>query len=486
VVRLDANNASGSASATVVARFAPSPSGALHLGNARTALFNFLLARSQGGRFLLRVEDTDAARSEESLVLALYRDLAWLGLAWDEGPDRDGPAAPYRQSQRASIYEEHLQRLEQAGQVYRCYCTATELELERRAQRAAGKPPRYSGRCRDLSDAERAAREAQGMRASLRFRVPAGRRVEFEDLVYGAQSFATDDIGDFVVRREDGSAAFLFASVLDDALMGVTHVLRGSDHLANTPRQLLLLEAMGLAAPRYAHVSLLTGQDQAPLSKREGALSLRDLADAGYAGQAVCNHLYRLGHSSADNRLLDLPQMAQGFQVAHLQRASAHFELSQLAHWQSEWVRSLDAARLRAWLAPWLPAGLEQRFGSEQLDAFIAAVRGNLVLPADLAPWLKVVFGESPDYDESALAAAHEAGPEFFAAAARLIGERPGGAEPLNAIGKATGRRGAALYTPLRAALTGQLHGPQLAPLLALMPPGAARARLAQFAGAAP
>ncbi|HEX4025272.1 MAG TPA: glutamate--tRNA ligase [Steroidobacteraceae bacterium] len=474
--------------AAVVTRFAPSPSGELHLGNVRTALFNFLLARKHGGRFVLRIEDTDAARSHEHFVEALCADLAWLGLAWDEGPDRDGPDGPYRQSERTALYQRYFAQLERAGGAYPCFCTSVELELARRSQRAAGQAPRYAGTCRALSVEERGARAAQGLAATLRFRVPEGRRLQFDDLVHGPQSFASDDIGDFIIRREDGNAAFLFSNAIDDALMRVSHVLRGEDHLSNTPRQRLLLEALGLAAPLYGHVSLLIGADGAPLSKRHGAASVRELREAGYSPLAICNHLFRLGHSTPSNELLTPAQMAEAFTLEHLQRASAHFEAAQLCHWQGQWLHSLSAEQVRGWFGPMLPPALT----AAQADAFIAAVRPNVLLAEDVRQWCEVVFGEALAFEEPALRAAHEAGTEFFTAAADVIGadviggaDRAAAPDLLGALRRATGRRGAAFFMPLRAALTGRLHGPELAPLLAAMPAERVRARLLQFARSA-
>ena len=460
---------------TVVTRFAPSPSGALHLGNARTALFNYLLARRYEGRFVLRIEDTDALRTQEAMVSALCADLAWLGLDWDEGPDRPGPHGPYRQSQRTALYQQYFEQLESERLAYPCFCSSLELDLARRAQLAAGRPPRYAGTCRDLSTAERALRLAQGRRPSLRFRVPSGRRIEFEDLVHGAQSFLSDDIGDFVIRREDGSAAFFFSNALDDALMQVTHVLRGEDHLSNTPRQRLLLEALRLPPPLYGHVSLLIGDDAAPLSKRHGATGVGELRDAGYSSAALCNQLFRLGHSTPLNQMLSLPQMAAAFDLRHLQRAPAHFDMAQLRHWQSEWVHGLASEQARAWLKPILPPDLT----TSQSDAFIAAVLPNIVLAEDARLWQEIIFGEPLSYEEPALRTAREAGPEFFTAAANAISDRP----DLAALRSATGRKGAAFFMPLRAALTGRLHGPELAPLLAAMPADRVRARLLRFAG---
>jgi glutamyl-tRNA synthetase len=450
----------------VVTRFAPSPSGELHLGNARTALFNFLLARAHGGSFVLRIEDTDIERTQERYVEALCTDLSWLGLHWDEGP--------YRQSQRAELYARYFQQLEQARRVYACFCTPLQLDVSRRSQLAAGRPPRYAGTCRDLSAAQVAVRRAEGCRPSLRFRVPCGQRLEFQDLVHGPQSFLSDDIGDFIVRREDGTAAFFFCNAVDDALMHVSHVLRGEDHLSNTPRQRLLLEALGLAVPKYGHVSLLIGADGTPLSKRHGATSVRELRETGYAASAVCNHLFRLGHSTALNDSLTLEQMAQGFELSHLQRAPAHFETAQLRHWQSEWVHSLSAGEAREWLAPMLPRELDEA----RAAAFITAVLPNVVLPEDARLWQQIIFGEALSYDEPALRAAQEAGPEFFSAAANAVQ----GHADLGALRGATGRKGAAFFMPLRAALTGRLHGPELAPLLAAMPAERVRERLLQFA----
>src|SRR6202050_4537569 len=221
----------------IVTRFAPSPTGDLHLGNARTALFNELLARRAGGRFLLRIEDTDAQRSSDAHTRGLIADLRWLGLEWDAGPDREDERGPYRQSQRAALYARYFEALERAGVVYPCFCSALELSLSRRAQLSSGHPHRYAGHCRELPRQERERRQAQGLPATLRFRVPKGERVSFTDFVHGPQNFLTDDIGDFVVRRADGSAAFFFSNAVDDACMGVTQALRGEDHPTNTPRQ---------------------------------------------------------------------------------------------------------------------------------------------------------------------------------------------------------------------------------------------------------
>ena len=342
-------------STPLVTRFAPSPTGHLHVGNARTALLNYLAARGTGGRFILRVEDTDEARSSESFMHDLFADLRWLGLEWDEGPDVGGPHAIYQQQQRRAIYEEWLAKLDAAGLTYPCFCTPAELNVSRRQQLAAGKPPRYAGTCRALTEAQRCERLVRGQAAALRFKVPAGKVVTFLDLVHGEQLFSSDDIGDFIIRRADGGTAFFFSNAIDDALMGVTLVLRGDDHLTNTPRQLLVLEAVGLPKPQYAHVALLLGMDGAPLSKRHGDLSLRDLRRRGFLPGAVRNHLVRLGHSCVTDGWLEDEAMIAEFDLSRLGRSAATFDDTQLRHWQKEAIAHLSNEAFRAWTSEQLP-----------------------------------------------------------------------------------------------------------------------------------
>jgi glutamyl-tRNA synthetase len=460
-------------------RFAPSPTGELHLGNARTALFNFLLARHGSGRFLLRIEDTDAERSKEQHTAALIEDLKWLGMSWEAGPDQEDAKGPYRQSLRQGFYDRYFAELEKRSAVYPCYCTTLELEASRRAQLASGRPPRYAGTCRELSAEQRQKKTAEGLTPTLRFRVPLGRRIEFADFVHGQQSFLSDDIGDFVVRRADGTAAFFFCNAVDDADMGVTHVLRGEDHLTNTPRPLMILEALGLRAPSYGHVSLIVGSDGSPLSKRHGATSVREYRERGYLPQAMTNHLFRLGHSTPEHGFLSLEQMAHAFDSTHLGRAPARFDEQQLHVWQKEAVHRLTPEAALCWLEPILPKGLD----SAALHAFIAAVLPNLVLPEEARAWVDIVFGDPPALPAAEQLLVQEAGRSYFAAASEAASAHGNDLAAIaNAVRAATGKKGAALYMPLRAALTGVAHGPELAPLLKAMPPGKARERLARFA----
>jgi len=451
----------------VVTRFAPSPTGSLHLGNVRTALFSYLWARKSGGRFILRIEDTDVERSRRHFRDELLAELAWLNLEWDEGPEVGGPSAPYAQSERGLLYSTLFARLEAQGEAYPCYCTAEELQLSRKLQRMAGSPPRYAGTCRELGAAARREREAHGARPTLRFAVPAGRQVEFVDLVHGAQRLQTDDIGDFIVRREDGSAAFFFCNAVDDALMGVTHVLRGDDHLTNTPRQLLVLDALGLRRPAYGHVGLLVGADGAPLSKRHGSTSVQEFRDRGFLSAGLLNHLFRLGHAGDVDGWLEPAAMPAHFRPEHLGKAPARFDEAQLVHWQREALARMSPAAIGAWL-------------NIADDArFVELIRHNVILPQDAAPWLAVLRGDLAPLGDEERRVVAAAGPAFFAAAVAAIDQVGADLRRLaKLIGERMGRKGAELYMPLRVALTGRTHGPELAPLLELIGPQLARRRL--------
>jgi glutamyl-tRNA synthetase len=451
----------------VVTRFAPSPTGSLHLGNARTAFFSYLWARQAGGRFILRIEDTDAERSQRRFQDDLLADLRWLGLEWDEGPDVGGPSAPYAQAERGELYRGLFEQLERSGQAYACYCTAEELELSRKLQRMAGKPPRYAGTCRNLSAAQRAEREARGLKPSLRFAVPTGQVIEFTDAVHGAQRYTSEDIGDFIVRREDGTAAFFFCNAVDDSVMGVTHVLRGDDHLTNTPRQILILNALRMRVPSYGHVGLLLGADGAPLSKRHGSTSVQEFRELGFLRDAVLNQLFRLGHASDVDGWLALPDMPAHFRADHLGRAPARFDHTQLIHWQRETLARLTDGEVIAWL------------GGTDSTEFEQLIRHNVVLPADADPWRAVVHGTLAPFGAAEQDVIAAAGANFFRAAIDALRESSGDLKALTkSIKERTGAKGAGLFMPLRLALTGQTHGPELAPLLKLIPLDIAQQRL--------
>jgi len=451
----------------VITRFAPSPTGSLHLGNARTAFFSYLWARKDGGRFILRIEDTDAERSQRRFHDDLLLDLRWLGLEWDEGPDIGGPQAPYTQAERGDFYRGLFEKLERAAQAYPCYCTAEELELSRKLQRMAGKPPRYAGTCRNLSVAQRAEREARGLKPSLRFAVPVGQVIEFIDSVHGAQRYASEDIGDFIIRRDDGSAAFFFCNAVDDSVMGITQVLRGDDHLTNTPRQILILNALRMRVPGYGHVGLLVGADGAPLSKRHGSTSVQEFRERGFLRDAMLNQLFRLGHAADVDGWLALKEMPAHFRADHLGRAPARFDDTQLIHWQKETLARMNDDEVRSWL------------GGSDSAAFEQLIRHNVVLPGDAAPWRAVVQGTLAPLGAAEQEIIGSAGADFFRAAIDGLRESSGELQTLTKfIKERTGRKGAQLFMPLRLALTGQTHGPELAPLLKLMPLELAHERL--------
>ncbi|AOU99575.1 glutamate--tRNA ligase [Acidihalobacter yilgarnensis] len=459
---------------SIKTRFAPSPTGLLHLGNLRTALFSALYARRQRGRFLLRIEDTDASRSRSEYEARLEADMRWLGLDWDEGPGMGGDAGPYRQSQRDAIYGGLFDRLLAEGAAYRCFCSQETLAASRKAQLATGRPPRYPGTCAGLDPAEATARAVAGESCSLRFRVTPGIRLPIGDLVMGEQVFASDDIGDFVIRRSDGSPAFFFSNAVDDALMGVTHVLRGADHISNSPRQVLLLRALALPEPHYAHLSLIVGADGAPLSKRHGAGSVEDLRVQGYLPLALLNHLARLGHSYPDEQLLDLAGLAEGFELTRLGRSPARHDTVQLDHWQRLAVALLDERALKTWAedaCTTVPESLRRDF--------LLAVRDNSLFPADVATWADNLFGNEPRPSPDACEAMNGAPRNLFEISAAMVDEHPDDFRAFSsAVGQAAGLRGKALFMPLRAALTGQTHGPEMARLYPLLGPARARERL--------
>ncbi len=458
---------------TTTTRFAPSPSGELHLGNARTALFNWLLARRDGGRFLLRIEDTDAERSKAEFTAQLKDDLQWLGLAWD--------GEIVEQSKRGDVYRQALDRLASVGRVYPCYCTSLEIEISRKTQLASGKPPRYAGTCRHLDENQRAAKIAEGRKPTLRFKVPDSGRVEFLDLVHGEQRFECADIGDFIVQRADRSAAFFFSNIVDDALSGVTVVLRGEDHLSNTPRQLMIAEALGLPAPAYGHISLITSADGSPLSKRHGAKSLKRLKQEGYLPLALVNHLFRLGHSTELHGLQTLDELARGFDPTHLVRSPARFDPVQLEVWQRDAVHRLTLDEACVWLGAHKP----EQVADDAWRAFAQVVQANLILPADVTPWVQAIFGDDIELDDEGRSIITAAGNAFFGAAVTAAGEAGNDWKALSQrVRDLTGKKGPELFKPLRYALTGQGHGPELAPLLALLTPERIRARLARWSSA--
>lgn len=458
-------------------RFAPSPTGPLHVGNARTALFNWLLARSAGGTFVLRIEDTDAVRSSAEAEAAILDDLRWLGLAWDEGPDIGGPYGPYRQSERLAIYRQHAERLVEAGLAYPCFCSADQIEKERQMALAAGRPPRYRGTCRRLPASEVRARLAAGEPAAIRFAVPAVSEVAFTDLVRGRVVFSTEVIGDPVILRSDGRPAYNFAVVVDDALMRITHVVRGEDHVSNTPRQVLLYRALGLTPPAFAHVALVMGRDHTPLSKRHGATSVAEFRARGYLPEALVNYLALIGWSAGgDEEILPVEELARRFAIEQVGRSPGVFDEGKLAWMNRQYLRRARPERLAELVRPFFEqAGFARQPDAEGL-AYLASLLpmiASAVDRLDQAPQ-RVAFLFA--FDAARLLSRADVGGELAEPGAREVvrafAEEAACAPRLlhreafralaARVGQRTGRKGRALFHPIRVALTGEPEGPEL------------------------
>lgn len=452
-------------------RFSPSPTGLIHLGNARTALFANLFAEKESGAFILRIEDTDVARSEEQYVNALKDDLHWLYIDWQEGPDKDGPFGPYWQSQRHHIYVDYYHQLEMQKKIYPCFCTDEQLAVSRKVQLARGEAPRYAGTCELLTEEEIKRRIANGEKHAWRFKVTKGEQVDFNDLVKGAQHFNTDDLGDFIVRRADGTAPFLFCNAIDDAVMSITHVLRGDDHLANTPRQILILRALNLRVPHYGHLSMITGDDGSPLSKRNGSVSVQDMRRQGYLPLAIINYLARLGHSfdiASPNgqALLNFGHLAFEFSVERLSRSPARFDKAQLLFWQKLAVEMLDKDSMWRWLGESIKAQVPEN----KQTLFIDTVRNNIVFPHDALIWAKNFFHESAPLDAACAKIIVDAGEQFFVEAEQAVNRFGTDYHAVTQEMKNTLHvQGKKLFMPLRIALTGRVDGPGLGDIMSIL-----------------
>ncbi|MBI5643351.1 MAG: glutamate--tRNA ligase [Deltaproteobacteria bacterium] len=445
---------------SVRTRFAPSPTGRLHIGNARTALFNRLFARRYNGSFIVRIEDTDIERSTREFEKNILEDLLWLGLDWDEGPDVGGAKGPYRQSERLSIYKSYAARLVDAGLAYNCYCSKERLEEVRKTQLAKGLPPRYDGRCRIMTPSEAPA----GAAPAIRFRVPE-REIKVIDGVHGELSFETSAFGDFVIVGSDGAASYSFAVVVDDALMEITHVIRGDDHLSNTPRQILLFDALGLRAPSFSHIPLVLGPNKLPLSKRERNASVGELRDDGYLPGAIVNAIARLGWSPEEG-LFGLDDLSSNFALESLSNSPAVFDVERLKSFNREAIKKMDASALFASL------GMGER--DVLFKEAVLEIRANASTISELKDIIDSVTG-GIGYDEAALAVlnepyAKEALRAFSDEAARFdLLDGPAYNKIIGEVKKKTGEKGPRLFHPIRYALTGKKEGIELVNVLKLV-----------------
>lgn len=463
-------------------RFAPSPTGSLHIGGARTALFNWLFARHHAGAFLIRIEDTDVTRSTAEAEQAVLDDLRWLGLGWDEGPDVGGPKGPYRQSERRDHYRREAERLLAASQAFHCYCTDEELEAHRRAQQKAGQPPHYSGACRELTEAQRAERRAAGLPEAIRFRVP-GRTIRFHDHIRKDMEFGGDVVGDFVILRANGLPTYNFACVVDDAAMAVSHVIRAEEHLSNTARQLMLYSALGEKPPAFAHVPLILNRDRSKMSKREGeaAVAVGDWRRAGFVADALVSYLALLGfHPGDDREILSRAELLEAFTLDRVGSSGSVFDPDKLRWVNAHVLHHATGEQLREWGEPFLP-DVARRLPVPRLTSLLELVRGNLAtladLPREIEPFLLFEIArnrEQPiaEEPEAALALGTPQAAEVLrgtadelAALADWNAERVKSA--IQSTGKRLGVRGPQLFHPIRAALTGRTHGPELVQIAA-------------------
>ena len=457
-------------------RFAPSPTGHLHVGNARTALFNWLLARGNGGTFILRIEDTDVERSTQVSEAAIFHDLGWLGLNWDEGPDVGGARGPYRQSERLHLYASYAKELLNAGHAYYCFCSIAQLDADRQSAIAEGRPTQYAGTCRRLTRDQTDARIAAGERPAIRFRVPEDREVAFEDVVRGEVRFQTDIIGDPVIVRADGHPAYNFAVVIDDALMEVTHVVRGEDHISNTPRQILLYEALGFTPPAFAHLALVLGPDHSPLSKRHGATSVAEFRAKGYLPEALTNYLALIGWSPGHgDELLPIDELARRFSLEGVGHSAGVFDEEKLAWVNRHYLKMADPIRIAELAVPYFNEAGVQMAPSSRGFEFLASAMPMATGSVDRLDQVPSRLAFLFDYDPEAALRDERVGGEMRDAGAqavvRALAEELATAPRLdrerfrataNAVKARTGQKGKALFHPIRVALTGRAEGPEL------------------------
>jgi nondiscriminating glutamyl-tRNA synthetase len=480
-------------SAKVRVRFAPAPTGSLHVGGARTALFNYLYARKAGGTLVLRSEDTDTARSSADSEAVIQTDLRWLGLDWDEGPDIGGPFAPYRQTDRRERYALAAARLLELEKAYPCYCTPEELEAERAAAESKGLPPRYSGKCRTLTADQRSAHERAGRKAALRFAMP-DRDVYVEDLIRGSVHFPAGTIGDFVVVKSEGLPTYNLAAVVDDSEMAITHVIRGDEHLPNTPRQVVLYEALESPQPLFAHVSMILAPDHQKLSKRHGATAVAEYREQGFLPEALVNYLALLGWSPGDDReFFTLPEMVEAFSLDRVSKSPAVFDHGKLQWFNAHYVRRLpDAARI-ALVAEWAGRDPRVRALPEYDDPVWRATLDRTLtehvhvlsdLPKDASAIFDDDFVCEPAMVDALEPAAARAMLDELASTAETIGGDQSAwtaavtRDALSALGARQGIKGRALFRPIRAAVTGTEHGHELPLLLPLLGPARVGTRI--------
>ena len=458
-------------------RFAPSPTGPFHIGGARSALFNWLLAKKTGGSFVLRIEDTDLERSTQESEDNICAALKWLGITWDEGVDVGGPYAPYKQTQRLDTYTKYAEQLVAEGKAYYCYCSDEELAAQRQALMDKNETPRYTGKCYELTQAEQEKLKAEGRKPTIRFRVPASQDIVIQDMVRGLVTFDSNGVGDFVMVKSDGIPTYNYAVVVDDYLMHITHVIRAEEHLSNTPRQVLLYQALGWELPTFGHISLILGKDRTKMSKRHGATSVDQYRNLGYLPEALVNFLALLGWSpSGEREIFTVEELIQEFSMDSVAKNPAVFDVDKLNYINEQYIRALSDDKYFELCLPYLEAaGYTKGRDLVWLKELVALTKERVPYLSKVTDELAFFFNDEFEFEneDAHIVLQEETAKGVIDIFHRLIGE----AEHLDAAAvqaalKATVKesklKGAKVYMPIRVALTGNMHGPDLAKIVSL------------------
>ncbi|MEN6568146.1 MAG: glutamate--tRNA ligase [Veillonellales bacterium] len=463
-------------------RFAPSPTGPFHIGGARSALFNWLLAQKCGGKLVLRIEDTDLERSSKESEENIKDALRWLGITWDEGADVGGPYGPYHQTERLDIYRQYTEKMLASGQAYYCYCSEDEVETERQAQLAKGETPRYSGRCRNLTAEDRARLEAEGRKPVVRFKVPQNQQIVFKDLVRDTVSFDSNGIGDFVIVKSDGIPVYNYAVVIDDALMRITHVIRAEEHLSNTPRQVLLYQALGFELPQFGHISLILGKDRTKMSKRHGATSVEQYRDLGYLPEGIVNFLALLGWApTGEQEIFSREELVQQFSMERVAKNPAVFDIDKLNWINAHYIRQADPEKIMELALPHLRAAgyIGDELTTEKrtwLVEVVAALQDHISYAAQLVDHVGIFFKENIEFEnEEAKAVLRDDDiPKVIESfrtkiSALDVVDVANVKALLKSMIKELKLGGKKVYMPIRVALTGCMHGPELFQIIPLL-----------------
>jgi glutamyl-tRNA synthetase len=453
-------------------RFAPSPTGKLHIGNARTAMFNYLLAKKNNGKMVLRIEDTDFERSTKESEISILEDLKWLGLEWDEGPDKGGEFGPYRQSQRFDIYKQYTDKLLQQGKAYKCFCSPDEIDEMRKQCAKEGKQPRYNGKCRNLSQEQVKDLENKGKKYSIRFKVEEGVNIVVDDLIRGKVEFNSSNIGgDFIIVRSDGVPVYNYIVVIDDFLMKITHVIRGEDHLSNTPKQILVANALDIPVPKFAHHALILGPDRAKLSKRHGITSVSNYREEGYLPEALFNYLSLLGWSSeSGEEIFSKEELIKEIDLSRIGKSAAVFDFKKLKWINGIYVREYDDKKLTELIKPYLEnLGYNTKhFDSDWLVDVIGALKGNIEILSDIKYWIGIFLNDKIEYDESCKSIIENDLTEQLLISFKNNVEKQRSIDKdsyvslMKSVIKETGLKGKKLFMPVRVLITGKTKGPDL------------------------